>query len=251
MIDASILPAQLKHLRLRAIRECYEELSRKAENEHWTYQQFLSALCDHELTGRQQRRIERHLLEAKLPIGKSLDTFEFDKLTSVKAAQIASFAETTKWVEQAHNLILFGPSGVGKTHLAAAIGRRLIEKGMRVYFAKTTALVQAMQLAYGNQRLHNALEKLAKFDLLILDDIGYVKKTDAETSVLFELIAERYETKSLLITANQPFDKWDTIFPNSVMAVAAVDRLIHHATIISINEKSYRKQFAESQSNKQ
>ncbi len=231
----------LKQLRLRTIRECYEELSQRAENDHWTYQQYLAALCDQELAGRLQRRIERHLLEAKLPIGKTLDTFEFNKLTSITAAQMTSFAETTKWVRQAHNLILFGPSGVGKSHLAAAIGRRLVEKEVRVHYTKTTTLVQKLQLAYDEKKLQNELDKLAKYDLLILDDIGYVKKTDAETSVLFELIADRYESKSLLITANQPFDKWDTIFPNSEMAVAAVDRLIHHATIINIDEKSYRK----------
>ena len=136
---------------------------------------------------------------------------------------------------------MFGPSGVGKSHLAAAIGRRLVKKEVRVYYTKTTTLVQKLQLGYNDKKLQSELDKLAKYDLLILDDIGYVKKTAAETSVLFELIADRYEAKSLPITANQPFDKWDTIFPNSEMAVAAVDRLIHHATIINIDEKSYRK----------
>ena len=167
--------------------------------------------------------------------------FEFDKLTSINVAQLVSFAETTAWVEHNQNLILFGPSGVGKTHIAAAIGRRLIENGKRVYFTKTTTLVQKLQLAYGEQKLQNALDKLTKYDLLILDDIDYAKKTDAETSVLFELIADRYEAKSLLIIANQPFDKWNSIFPSSEVAVAAIDRLIHHATIISFDEKSYRK----------
>ncbi len=154
---------------------------------------------------------------------------------------MTSFAEDTKRVKQAHNLIMFGPSSVGKSHLAAAIGRRLAEKEVRVHFTKTTTLVQKLQVVYEEKKRQSALDRLSKFDLLILDDIGYVKKTDAETSVLFELIADRYESKSLLITANQPFDKWDTIFPNSEMAVAAVDRLIHHATIINIDEKSYRK----------
>jgi DNA replication protein DnaC len=153
---------------------------------------------------------------------------------------MTSFADAT-WVQQAHNLILFGPSGVGKSHLAAAIGRSLVEQEMRVYFTKTTTLVQQLQLAYNENRLQKEIDKLSKYDLLILDDIGYVKKTAAETSVLFELIADRYEAKSLLITANQPFDKWDEIFPNSEIAVAAVDRLIHHATIININEQSFRK----------
>jgi DNA replication protein DnaC len=241
MIATNILPTQLKQLRLSAIRLCYETTSLKAENDHWTYPQYLAALCDQELAVREQHRIDRSLLESKLPLGKSLDTFEFDKLTSINVAQMVSFAETTQWVEQTHNLILFGPSGVGKTHIAAAIGKRLIEKGLRVYFAKTMPLVQKLQCAYGEHKLQQALDRLSKYDLLILDDVDYAKKTDAETSVLFELIADRYETKSILITANQPFDKWDSIFPSSEVAVAAIDRLIHHATIISIDEKSYRK----------
>ncbi len=242
MIATNLLPTQLKQLRLSGIRICYEKTSHRAESDHWTYQQYLAALCDQELAVRQERRINRCLLEAKLPLGKSLDTFEFDKLMSVNVAQIMSFAQTTKWVEQAHNLILFGPSGVGKTHIAAAMGRRLIEQGMRVHFTKTTTLVQKLQLAHGEHKLQSALDRLSKYDLLILDDIDYAKKTDAETSVLFELIADRYETKSLLIIANQSFDKWASIFPSTEVAVAAIDRLIHHATIISFDEKSYRKE---------
>ena len=175
---------------------------------------------------------------SKLPLGKTLDTFLFEGLTSINPAQILAFAETPTW---AGNLILFGPSGVGKTHLAIAIGRRLIELGTRVLFVKTTSLVQQLQQAYQERALQSMLDKLAKYDLLILDDIGYEKKTESETSVLFDLIADRYETRSILLTANQPFDKWETIFPNQAMAVAAIDRLVHHATIINIDEQSYRK----------
>lgn len=241
MIDTATLPFQLKRLRLRSIRESFEELTLAAEKHHWTYQQYLAALCDKELAGREQRRIETNLTQSKLPLGKTLDTFVFESLTSINPAQITAFAETPTWVHQANNLILFGPSGVGKTHLAAAIGRRLIEMGIRVLFVKTTALVQQLQRAYQEHRLQDMLDKLARHELLILDDIGYVKKTESETSVLFDLIADRYESKSLLITANQPFDKWETIFPNHITAVAAIDRLVHHATIINIDEQSYRK----------
>ena len=106
---------------------------------------------------------------------------------------------------------------------------------------KTTALVQTLQRANNEHKLTELLAKLSKFNLLVLDDIGYVKKNEAETNVLFELIADRYESKSLLITSNQPFDQWDEIFPNNIMAVAAIDRLVHHSTIININEQSYRR----------
>jgi len=241
MVNSATLPYSLKQLRLGIMKSIWEEVATQAEKDHWTYPQYLAVLCDRELTNKDQQRITRNITEAKLPIGKSLDTFEFGKLASINAAQINAFADNTSWVTKAQNLIIFGPSGVGKTHLAAAIGRRLTERGMRVLFTKTTALVQKLQLANNENRLSDFLAKLAKYHLLILDDIGYVKKSEAETSVLFELIADRYEAKSLLITSNQSFDQWDAIFPNNAMAVAAIDRLVHHSTIININEQSYRR----------
>ena len=117
----------------------------------------------------------------------------------------------------------------------------MIEQGSRALFISTTALVQKLQKARAELKLQDQLIKLARFPLLILDDISYVKKSEMETSVLFELIADRYETNSLIITSNQPFGEWDQIFPDNAMAVAAIDRLIHHATIINVQEQSYRK----------
>jgi len=241
MISTINLTSMLKQLRLSTMQSTWEETSTQAEAAHWTYPQYLTVMCDKELAVRDQNRIQRNILEAKLPLGKTLDTFDFAKLTSVNPAQIKAFAENPRWLVSAQNLIIFGPSGVGKTHIAAAIGRRLIELGTRVFFTKTTLLVQRLQAAHAQHKLSELLLKLNKYDLLILDDIGYVKKSEAETSVLFELIADRYESRSILITSNQPFDQWDNIFPDSRMAVAAVDRLVHHATIININEPSYRR----------
>ena len=120
----------------------------------------------------------------------------------------------------------------------------MVELGKRVKFVTATALVQQLQLAKLQLELQSLLSKLDRYDLLIVDDLGYVKKSDAETSVLFELIAHRYERRSILITANQPFSQWDDIFPDSMMTVAAIDRLIHHATIIEMNAESFRKQAA-------
>lgn len=153
-------------------------------------------------------------------------------------------AQDVGWLERAENLLVFGPSGVGKTHLAAAMGRAMVELGKRVKFSPATTLVQQLQYAKLQLQLPSALTKLDRFDLLIIDDVGYVKKTEAETSVLFELIAHRYERRSLLITANQPFSQWDSIFSDSMMTVAAVDRLVHHALIIEIQAESFRKHSA-------
>ena len=148
------------------------------------------------------------------------------------------------WLERAGNCLIFGPSGVGKTHLAAGLTRRMVELGKRAKFFAANALVQELQHAKLQLQLPALLRKLDRFDLLVLDDLGYVKKSEAETSVLFELIAHRYERHSLLITANQPFSQWDAIFADSMMTVAAVDRLVHHGTIFEIKSDSYRRQAA-------
>jgi DNA replication protein DnaC len=241
MSNTATLPLLLKQLGLPSMLAHWEEQSELAQKNNWTYPQYLSVLSNIEASQRQQKRIMRHIKEAKLPPGKTLDSFDFKASPSVNAAQIIALAENTAWVKQAHNLVIFGPSGVGKTHLAAAIAYRMVEHGVRVLFMKTTVLVQMLQQAQTAFKLAEMLVKLARFPILILDDMGYVKKTDAETSVLFELIADRYETGSLIITSNQPFGEWDQIFPDNVMAVAAIDRLVHHATIINIDAESYRK----------
>jgi len=154
------------------------------------------------------------------------------------------FIEDSAWLTRAENLLIFGPSGVGKTHLSAAVGQAMVAFGRRVKFLPATSLVQQLQQAKLQLQLSALLSRLDRYDLLIIDDVGYVKKTEAETSVLFELIAHRYERKSLLITANQPFSQWDSIFSDSMMTVAAIDRLVHHATIIELQAESFRKQAA-------
>jgi len=141
-------------------------------------------------------------------------------------------------------LLLFGPPGTGKSHLASAIGLALIENGYRVLFTRTTDLVQKLQQARRDLDLESALAKLDKFHLLILDDLAYVTKDQAETSILFELISARYERRSLLITANQPFGDWNKVFQDPAMTLAAVDRLVHHAIIFEMNVESYRRREA-------
>jgi DNA replication protein DnaC len=143
-----------------------------------------------------------------------------------------------------HNLLMFGPPGGGKSHLAAALGLALVENGWRVLFTRTTDLVQKLQTARRDLQLEAAIAKLDKYHLLILDDLAYVSKDQAETSVIFELIGARYERRSLLITANQPFGAWNSVFPDQAMTLAAVDRLVHHATIFEMNVESYRRRAA-------
>jgi len=241
MSNIATLPLLLKQLGLTSMLTHWQEYDEIAQKKHWCYPEYLMQLSNIEASNRQQKRIARHIKEAKLQPGKTLDAFDFSAAKSINAAQIKALADNASWVNQANNLVIFGPSGVGKTHLAVAIAYRLIEQGVRCLFYQTTALVQKLQQAKHEYRLPEAIAKLARIPLLILDDIGYVKKDDTESSVLFELIADRYESNSLIVTSNQPFAEWDQIFPDNVMAVAAVDRLVHHATIININDQSFRR----------
>ena len=135
-------------------------------------------------------------------------------------------------------------AGSGKSHLSAAFGHALIENGYRVLFTRTTDLVQRLQQARQALSLESAIEKLDKYHLIILEDLCYVHKDQAETSVLFELIAARYERRSLIVTANRPFGEWTSVFPDAAMTLAAVDRLVHHSTIFEMNVESYRRRVA-------
>jgi len=244
MVQSATLPLMLKQLRLASIARHWQAFLGKAERNGWDSAQYLTALCEQELAERYSRRIARYGKESHLPVGKSLASFDFAQVPGLARAQIEALAGSSDWTRQARNVLLFGPSGVGKTHLAAAIGHGLTEQGVRVRYFATTALVQHLQLARAQLRLEDALHKLDKYSALILDDFGYVKKSEQETRVLFELIAHRYETGSLIITSNQPFAEWDRIFPDQMMTVAAVDRLVHHAAIIEVVSDSYRRKEA-------
>ena len=158
----------------------------------------------------------------------------------VSKAQVMPLAAGDAWLNNGANLLLFGPPGGGKSHLAAGLGFALVESGWHVLFTRTTDLVQRLQIARRDPALEAAIAKLDKFHLLILDDLAYLTQDQAETSVLFELISARYQRRSLLITANQPFGEGGRIFPDQAMTVAVVDRLVHHATIFEMNVESYR-----------
>jgi len=244
MARTEALPVLLRQLRLSAMAQLWEPLLDLCEEERWDPAQYLAALCEHELNERQSRRIARFTKESHLPIGKTLSTFDFSQTPEIRPEKIEALTRNSDWVKRAENLLFFGPSGVGKTHLAAAISHGLIEQSIRVRHFTTTALVQEMQQARADLRLENFLAKLDKYEVIVLDDLGYVKKSEAETHVLFELIAHRYETGSIIITSNQPFGEWDKIFTDPSMTVAAIDRVVHHATIIEIAADSYRKRQA-------
>lgn len=243
-VDAARVELLLSELRLPSMKALWPKLAAQSDKEGWPAAKFLAALAEHEAADRSQRRFERHLVEARLPPGKTLATFDFEATPMVSKAQIMALTSGDVWLKSGANLLIFGPPGGGKSHLSAAIGLALVENGWRVLFTRTTDLVQRLQVARRELALESAIAKLDRYDLLILDDIAYVSKDHAETSVLFELIAARYEQRSLLITANQPFGEWGRIFPEQAMTLAAIDRLVHHSTILEMNVQSYRRKAA-------
>lgn len=247
-VDASsagaAVPIMLTELRLPTIKRLWVDLAAQSNREGWPAERLLHTLLGHEMAERETRRLARARADSGLPPGKTLTQFDFAAVPAVSKAHVMALAEADAWISQGHNLLAFGPPGAGKTHLMAGIGHALIERGLKVLFVRTSELVQRLQAARRDLRLPAELAKLDRFDLIVLDDFSYARRDQAETSVLFELIAERYERKSLAITANAPFSAWDEVFPDKAMTVAAVDRLVHHSTILEMNVDSYRRRAA-------
>ena len=240
------LGLMLSELRLPTIKRMAGDLCAQSDLEGWPGRRLLEALLEHEIAERETRRIARHRVDSQLSPDKRLSSFDFAAVPSVSKAQVSALAEGHEWLDRGANVLLFGPPGVGKSHLVCGLGHALVEAGRRVLFARCSDIVQRLQAARRDMRLPQELAKLDRYDLLILDDLSYVRRDQPETSVLFELIAERYEHKSLAITANTPFSQWGEVFVEPAMTLAAVDRLVHHSTILEMNVESYRRRAAQS-----
>jgi len=233
----------LTALRLPSMSRSWEHLAAEATEHAWSHERFLAALCELELAERGNRRLAAALQSAKLPPGKRLDSFEFGLVPGISRQRVEALC-AGDWVKSHGNCLLFGGSGTGKSHIAAAIAYGLIEARYSALFVRTNDLVQRLQAARRDLALPALLAKLDRIDCLVLDDLGYVRKDQSETSILFELIAERYEHRSLIITCDRPFADWSSIFADQTMTVAAIDRLVHHATILEFGSESYRKRTA-------
>ena len=207
---------------------------------------FLGVL-EQEAEDRKQRRINRLRKESRLPSGKTWETFEHDRMPMLLRQQMDQLAQGD-FVEHGVNVLAFGLPGAGKTHALCAIGHRLVESGRSVIFAPAYRLVQDLLAAKRDLALPRQLRKLDSFDFLLLDDLGYMPQGAEESEVLFTLIAERYERRSLGITSNLAFSEWERIFANPMATAAAIDRVVHHSVILEFDVPSYRTGVAQQRS---
>jgi DNA replication protein DnaC len=238
------LAGPLRSLLLTTMAREHEDVIARAEAENWGYRRFLGYLVENEINERLRRRVERQLKESGLPSGKTLEALDEKKLPDKVRRQLPTLV-SGELVRRGDNLLCFGLPGRGKSHLVAALGREWIQRHqLKVLFTPTFKLVTQLVAAKRDLKLPGALAKLERFDVVILDDIGYVQQSRDEMEVLFTFLAERYEKKSVVITSNLIFSQWDQIFKDPMTTMAAIDRLVHHATILEFNGDSHRAQSA-------
>ncbi len=237
--EKTTLVDNLRELHLPTVRSCFEDMARHAEQETLSYERYLLELIERECQVRRQNRIERLLRRSRLPLEKDLAGFDLKRLPAKIARQVRTLLDAT-FLDRKENLLAFGRPGSGKTHLLCAIGQELIRNGRKVYFSSCSLMVQELLIAKRDLKLSRVLKRLAGYDALILDDLGYVQQSREEMEVLFTLLAERYERGSVMITSNLPFSKWEAIFKDPMTTAAAIDRLVHHSVILELNIPSYR-----------
>ena len=229
----------LKQLHMPTVRRCYKDMAEQARKESWSYEQYLLQLLIQESNQRLQNRIARNLHDSKMPPSKTFDNFDRKRLPARVTAHLNVLVDGS-FLDRCENILAFGNPGSGKTHLLCAIGHELIERGRRVLFVPCSQLVQELLIAKRDLKVANALKKLSRYDAVIIDDIGYVQQSREEMEVLFTFLADRYERKSVMITSNLLFSKWDQIFKDPMTTAAAIDRLVHHSVVLELNLPSYR-----------
>ena len=245
MKATSELHSTFRDLRFRAIPDVYSSIKKQAENEGLSYDEFLLRLLKAETEQKRVRKIMGLLRRARLPHGKTLSSFEEERVPLSVRRKLRGLLDGG-FLERKENLLVFGKPGSGKTHLVCAVAHELIQKGHSILFTTAQMLVQDLLMAKRDLFLKKQIRKLAGYDAVIVDDIGYVQQSREEMEVLFTLLAERYETGSLMLTSNLPFSKWEQIFKDPMTTAAAIDRLVHHSLIIELNVQSYRMDAAKS-----
>lgn len=237
------LEVLLRGLKLPGFVSHHEDLAVRAQCEGWSFGRYLHGLAELEHRERSVRRIDRLLRRSELPTDKTLATLERGRLPAAVQRQLPVLCDGG-FVERGENVLLFGLPGRGKTHVASVLGHELVARGHAVLFTATHALVQRLLRAKRDLALERELKVLDGFDAVIVDDIGYVQQSREEMEVLFTFLAERYERRSVIITSNLVFSQWDRIFKDPMTTAAAIDRIVHHATILELDGVSFRNEVA-------
>ncbi len=238
-MDHTELGICVKALKMPSVLAYYADYAEKAGKEQWSFERYLYELLNIEREHRRERRIQKLLRESKLPLSKTLDSLEKTRFPRLINQQMTTLAEGS-FLDRCENILVFGNPGSGKSHTICAIGHALVLRGHRVLFKNCEILVQELLIAKRDFMLPALLRKLAKYEALIIDDIGYVQQNREEMEVLFTLLADRYERASTMITSNLLFSEWEKIFKDPMTTAAAIDRLVHHSMILELNLPSYR-----------
>ena len=234
-----LLEHHLKKLKLPTFLREYEKLARQCANEGLDHVQFLARLVEMETIDRERRLVERRIRQARFPVVKQLESFDFKAIPSLNKMLVLDLARGD-YIDRRENAILLGPSGVGKTHIALALGLAACQKGLAVRFTTASQMVHEMIEARDEKRLLRLQDQLARASLLIVDELGYVPLSQSGSELLFDVFSRRYENGATIVTSNLPFQEWTSVFASERLTGALLDRITHHVHILEMNGESYR-----------
>ncbi len=243
MSPASKSPSDLAYLcralKAPSLAEAAGRLAERARGETWTFEQYLVACLEREVAARESHGGEARIRAARFPARKMLEDFDFEHQASVRREVIAHLG-ALDFVEARENVVFLGPPGTGKTHLAIGLSVRACQAGHRVAFATAAQWVARLAEAHTSNRLQSELVRLGRYPLLVIDEVGYIPFEAEAANLFFQLVSNRYERASVIVTSNQPFGRWGEVFGDATVAAAMIDRLVHHATVVSLKGDSYR-----------
>lgn len=242
-VPAGGLPAQLAYLtrvlKTPTIGRCWEPLAEQARDENWSHEEYLAAILQRQVADRESAGTTMRIRTAHFPQVKTLEDFNLDHLPSLRRDVLAHLA-TGMFVPKAENVVLLGPPGIGKTHLAIGLGVKAAHAGYSVLFDTASNWIARLGAAHHANRLEAELKKIRRYKLIIIDEVGYIPFDQDAANLFFQLIASRYEIGSIMVTSNLPFGRWGETFSDDVVAAAMIDRLVHHAEVLTLTGDSYR-----------